>query len=231
MNFVRNKKTMEESKDKCIIFPHVPKCGGTSLLNQFKNADIKVFLDYDRQPQTTKYFQDECERRNWEFSFLDFSHFDLVFGHFPITRYDSDHYHYVTLLRHPLERAISHYFYWKNQLPETNLIAIAREPIILDIKKGKIDFLEFAKQQKLDMFYSSYLGDKKPADFLLVGFVDRYQEFTNQLSQYLKVTFRADVHLRKGSKDEINPRLIKKVEKLLSKEIEKYEIFQRYWIK
>jgi hypothetical protein len=59
--------------EDCTIFPHIPKCGVTTLLEQFRNAHIRIYLDYDWPPQSTKYFQEACERRNRECTFLDFS--------------------------------------------------------------------------------------------------------------------------------------------------------------
>lgn len=120
-----------------IIFPHIPKCAGSSLLQQFDAAGIKLFLDYDKPPsQTNKFLQTECERRNRECQLLDFGGFDLVFGHFPLGRYTRSGYRYVTLLRDPLERAISHFNYWKN-LPASNLLAVSRNPVITGIQSGE----------------------------------------------------------------------------------------------
>jgi hypothetical protein len=180
-----------------IIFPHIPKCAGTSLLRQFDASGIKLFLDYDKPPNLSKFYQADCERRNRECQLLNFEEFDLVFGHFPLDRYRRPVYRYVTLLRDPLERAISHFNYWKN-LPASNLLAIHRNPIIRRIKSGEVNFLQFIQQQKLNSFYSSYLCGKLPHKFFLVGFLDDFPKFTAQLSDLLSIDISADAQLRQG---------------------------------
>ncbi|MEM9776078.1 MAG: hypothetical protein AAF902_15985, partial [Chloroflexota bacterium] len=56
-----------KTEKKCIIFPHIPKCGGTSLKKQFDKSNLKVFYDYEFPPNNRlKYFQKLCDRRNWE---------------------------------------------------------------------------------------------------------------------------------------------------------------------
>lgn len=92
------------------IFPHVPKTGGSNIKKLLCESSLKVFLDYEFPPRIEPYHAKNCLRRNREFSLIDFSPFDIVFGHFPIERYRSGRYEYIALLRHPVDRAISQFF-------------------------------------------------------------------------------------------------------------------------
>lgn len=213
----------------CIIFPHVPKCGGTTLYQQLEQSDKKVFFDYDKSPNANKFHAKGCARRNWEFSLLDFRMFDVVFGHFPVCRYEKPHYRYVTLLRHPVERAVSQYFYWKNQVPDNNLRIVAMEPIISGIKSGQVGFLDFLQQQDMAHFYHRYLGEKRPDEYELVGFTDAYESFCSRLSEMLGLEVRHDIQLRKGEKSTIPQHEQDKAEQLLGNEISLYHQFRDYW--
>jgi len=216
--------------NRCIIFPHIPKCGGSSLKSQLETSNLKVYFDYDWPPNNNKYFRKQCERRNREASLLDFGGFDVVFGHFPAERYIRDNYRYVTLMRHPVDRAVSHYSYWKNVLPKSNALALSRYPIIQQIKQGKVGFLEFTKAQKLNGYYAMYLSRRLPQDFLLVGFLDEYASFLHQLSDILCVQFSPNVHFRQGMKESIALEDRQKAEAFMAPEISCYEAFRDYWV-
>ena len=211
-----------------LIFPHIFKCGGTSLLKQFSAANIKLFVDNDHPPhRTNKFFLEQCERRNRECQLLDFVNFDLVFGHLPVDRYKRDTYRYVTLLRDLLDRAISHFFYWKN-LPSSNLLAVHRNPIIAGIKSGKVDFLTFIHQLKLGDFYSSFLCDKKPVKFVLVGFLDNYSLFTNKLSKLPNIDIRLDVRMRENKRGSVKSEDLEKARELLRPDYAIYQQLRNY---
>ena len=222
------KKNLTDSD--CVIFPHIPKCSGSSLKSQFENSSLKVYFDYDKPPHDMKFFSKECERRNCEADLLDFSAFNLVFGHFPIHRYNRENYKYITILRHPVDRAISNFFYWKNVVPESNKLALYRNPIITDIKDGRINFLDFVKTNKCTSIYSDYLGNIPPDKFLLVGFTKKYDYFLKKLSKIMDIELSADVRLRQSNKEHISSIEIDQAKSILSDEIAKYELFYNHWV-
>jgi hypothetical protein len=217
------------NSNNCLIFPHIPKCSGSSLRAQFESSPLKVYFDYDKPPHDKSFFQKECERRNRDASMLDFGAFDLVFGHFPIQRYDKDNYQYIALLRHPIERAISHFFYWKNVLPESNQLALHRNPIISEIKNGNVGFLDFVKSGKCSSIYSSYLGKMPPEKFLLVGFTEKYSTFLDELSKILKTELTTDIRLRKSTKDKLDKNELERARGVLKNDIKLYDLFYEHW--
>lgn len=154
-----------------VWLPHVPKCGGTTVRRAIEAAGLNAFYDDDHPPSHTAWGRSQCARRNREFAQLDFSPFDIVYGHYPAGRYRHGGA-LVTVLRDPVERAISHFNYYKHLVPPTNTVLLAQNPAIGAVKEGRMDIVAFARDQRLDGFLRSYLGELGPDDFLRVFFTD-----------------------------------------------------------
>jgi len=87
-----------------IISVHAPKCAGTSFLRWLTTA-------YPSTPVLTDYDTVSIDRSGES---LPDGH-RIVHGHFWATKYKTVKNAFrVTFLRHPVERAISHYFYWRS---------------------------------------------------------------------------------------------------------------------
>lgn len=182
------------------IFPHIPKSGGTSLKVQLEQAGLKVFFDYDAPPGPTAAQKSFEQRRNREYSLLDFSPFDLVFGHFPIVRYSRPDYRYIALVRDPLERAASHYFYQIQRSREGNRNLRGKNLAFAgNLASGTTTFPEFCEHLKLDRIYGRYLDYRRRGEFALIGDTSRYSEFVQGLNELLGTRLNADVWERKGT--------------------------------
>jgi hypothetical protein len=207
-----------------IVFPHIPKCGGTSVLRLLENSGIRLFRDYDHPPGfhegANKFKQQACLRRNAEFSLLDFSPFDLIYGHFPLSRYASRNYSYVCLLRHPVDRCISNYFYFKNVIRSPG--AIAEMPIINEIRAGSVGIVEFARRARISRTFRCYLD--APVEFSLVGTTDDLAGFVSNLSELLGKELGPIGRERENlDKDEIGEVERRQLHKLLAEEIALYD--------
>lgn len=211
-------------KKKTLIIPHIPKCGGTSVLKQLKSNDLKLYYDNDAQPHSTPYWDGICQRRNMEASLLNFGKFDAVIGHFPISRYLSNNYSHVTLIRHPLERAISQFFYWKNTMPDSNLQAVYMDPIIRDIKSGQCTFENYLIQTKMDKFLSGYFKSYKDCRSLVVFDYSNYPGYIDYISNFLSVELDSSLKVRVTTeKNEIDKKTLDFSLDFLEKEIKLYE--------
>lgn len=133
-------------KEPKIVFHHIPKCGGTSIVTGMVTAYYPLrLLRYGRKgfPSTlnapaSTYAADLYARDRYTFrrELLAYNvhrgNSPIVSGHFPFCRklYDGfkDEWSFVTLLRHPLERWYSEYFwnrYKSHQYEHTDLSAEA----------------------------------------------------------------------------------------------------------
>ncbi|MER8430383.1 sulfotransferase family 2 domain-containing protein [Mesorhizobium caraganae] len=180
--------------DRCYIFPHVPKCGGTSLLHHLQNSELNVLLDYEAWTGPMAIEKNRmCEN-------VDFSQYDLIYGHFPIDRYESPNYGYIALVRDPIERCISNYTFHRD-------LSIS-EPDGKDfynrlgkwIARGELSFIEYLHiAPDMTAVYSHFMKYWSRRRFDLIGTTANYGTFLNRLSELLGVKFENTIQERKCS--------------------------------
>lgn len=234
-----------------VIFPHVPKVGGTSILAQLRESGLKVYVDYDAPPTVHPWHKRQCERRNEEARLLDFSAFDVVFGHFPVTRYDSDRgYSYAALTRDPYQRIVSdlnfmYRFEGRNaEHPQTAdesgklLQASAGHKRQLEgmtgnsaavlgrIKSGELPLDRFLNSSGRARYYELYLCHWPRDRFDLVGDMSDYAGFLDRLGKQLGIKLSAGVVERKGQQHlEITPEQEQRMRYLLRGDYDWYNQF------
>lgn len=102
---------MPEPCNPAVIFLHIPKCAGTSFLDFLRESipsgavfDVNMGLDYPRRLLELESLRAE-----------DRAELRLVCGHLPwgVHRLLPQASIYVTLLRHPVDRLVSHYSFVK----------------------------------------------------------------------------------------------------------------------
>lgn len=215
---------------KTIILTHIPKCGGTSLLKQLQASGLNLFLDYDHFPSELAWFDNRRKHRDRETSFLTFERFDVVIGHFPIWRYASELYDHAVILRDPVERAISEYFFYKYVVNERNPAIIAAIPLIASIKSNEVSFVEFLRRMKIDRFYLRYVDRMDTSTLRLVGFHDDYAGFCRRLSGILGVDISPDVRARENhQKETITADEMDEARSILADEIAWYREQRAKW--
>lgn len=137
-----------------LISVHVPKCAGTSFLESLTEAygPDRVLRDYgDRPIDPTSPMNLDPEgffsqaRRSAAERLAPYS---VVHGHFNLRKYDGVRALRATFLREPIDRLISHYYYWQNTPPNghtlhqyvltqaLSLIEFARLPMIRSFYAG-----------------------------------------------------------------------------------------------
>lgn len=234
-----------------VIFPHVPKVGGTTILRQLRESGLKVYVDYDAPPTVHPWHKRQCERRNAEAQLLDFSAFDVVFGHFPIARYDSERgYSYVALTRDPFKRVVSdlNFMYrFEGRNPEQPITTDASgkplqasaghkrqlegmtgnsAAVLGQIKSGELPIDKFLNGSGRARYYDMYLGHWPRERFALVGDMSDYAGFLDGLGKLLGIGFSAGVVERKGQQHlDITPEQEKRMRYLLRGDYDWYNRF------
>lgn len=160
---------MEVSLD--LIFVHVPKTGGLAVRNALQEKfGPTLRLDYaDRITNPDALFNTDRQQ------YLQIDHtaalhgWRAVYGHFWIGKYRDVHAKCrATILRDPVERVVSHYFYWKadSTTPESLQLNALRRKLV----EEKLSIPEFAALPNVRNFYSGcYFCDVDMTRFDVIG--------------------------------------------------------------
>lgn len=219
--------------DRSIVSVHVPKCSGSSFRKWLIEAfGEKLHLDYADRPNNP----DSPMNADPE-AFLRSSgqHVTLpndcaaVHGHFWARKYENvQDALFITFLREPVERLISHFFYLKS--------AVWRGSILHErVLRGDIDILEFAALPQMRDFYGKYFFrgfDMGRLDF--IGISEKYDDEILRLQKIisieapvlkLNVNSNADYF---SSKQEIlsNVTKMKSLEDVLAEDIKFYQKYR-----
>ena len=195
------------TKEPVLVFTHFPKTGGTTLnhiiFRKFPREKIFHILNpLDRET----FLQMSDEKRN---------EFDYITGHVPacIHNFISRPCRYIILLREPLERAISDYYFILTHVQHPRYERYNREKVTLEehLRKGvspisaivklllypDLEFLINIPIAKKWCDFESFTMNEMIAeskrklrqDFFQVGVLDRFGEFVFLLSRRLKWKF------------------------------------------
>jgi len=159
-----------------LIFVHTPKSGGTSIraaVTEFFSRDL-VLDDYGDRPNDPVSpmnidpygFLDRCRQQNA----LTLANKAAVIGHFWIAKYEEVAADIrATILRDPITRAISQFFFW----PAQNADNALHQYVI----SNRLSFIEFARIPRVNSLYTSiYFRNVDMAQFDFIGTYDRLSQ-------------------------------------------------------
>ena len=178
-----------------IVSVHTPKCSGISFRSWLEGVfgEEAILFDYaDRpiDPQSQMNTDpDQFLARNLANTVLPGGK-SVVHGHFWAKKYlNIDGALFVTFLRDPVERLISHYYYWLSV--EHSGHSLHRR-VVLD----EMDIVEFARLPEFSGFYRYFfVRDFDMRRFAFVGDAGRYDAEIGRLETLLGVT---GAHLRRN---------------------------------
>jgi Sulfotransferase family len=154
-----------------IISIHVPKTGGTTFGNILQRVygGNRIFLDYPWQDPV-----DTVERDH---------HLKAIHGHFSASKYQNfpAHIKRIVWIRNPIDRLISHYFYWKS-LPVSHQAGDLHRYVI----ENNLGLLDFAKISAIRNHISQWYINIALNEFYFVGIHEFFEDDWNHLSRLLK---------------------------------------------
>lgn len=208
-----------------VVFHHVPKCGGTSVGRALRKryilsqgtvtpeSSFRAFEAFTKRSDREAMLVDVLDLREQMMLYLMYEDVSCVSLHvrFSNAAFEnfSHRYKFVTMLREPVERFISHY-YWS--YGKSNAHARIEETLE--------DFLETDRAQKLGSTYSEYYSgfDKEQCfrspeaissavnnlkKFDVVGRLDKLEDFQVKLKNELGVTIKVG-HENKGAASKVD---------------------------
>jgi Sulfotransferase family len=223
-----------QPKPRKIIFDHIPKCGGTTL-NYYleKNyRDNKIFRINGSNPT----------RSIEEFGLLTHRqriHYDLIRGHLAnkiVEKVDKD-YLLITMLRDPIDRIVSHYYYAKSSCNHYLNSFIVENNISLE------QYVRSGKSEELENWYVSHFSGFNPTQvkqnpkialkraienidkYDLVGFVEDFDQFVFNLKKLARFninynSIRVNVTKNREKVDQISSGALNAIKELNSLDIE-----------
>jgi len=175
--------------EPAIISVHTPKCAGASVRRGLQAVfGERAHLDYDDQiaDPASPYNIDPARFWSQTGRYAELVRDKaLVHGHFHPAKYDEvQGAVFITYMREPLERALSHYFFWRSAAPQRP------HTVWRYMLEADLDFEAFCRLPDINRLYSDrYFSGFDVDRFELVGFSDRLEAFTAAM----KERFGADI--------------------------------------
>ena len=210
-----------------IISVHMPKSAGTSFMKSLEEVyGDHLLKDYDTPLRKAAYERNlSALRGSMEIADKGLPGIECVHGHFLPVKYllykERNPVRFITWLRDPVDRMISHYYYWKERY----------KPGISDLFIDKDATLEeFCLHPHFQNLYSQFLWAFPLENFEFIGITEHYDDDFSYFSQkYLSKTLPAKkMNVRRSenrdiSKYSIDSELLAKIEAFHSKDIELYQ--------
>ncbi|MBR9895060.1 sulfotransferase family 2 domain-containing protein [Alteromonas sp.] len=196
---------IDEPLNKKICYVHIPKCGGTALqkaivasygIKNYLNQSARFVLDAGASKRATEIKGgDLVEQRFTLLHYALNSRAKFVSGHFSINedvlnKYGNE-WHFITLMRDPLEKWVSNFFFNKYNTDNAHAWKIDDDiEDYLKTERAKKDGCDYATQI-LGMSHNEINMSEEAINkaaslfkrFSVIGFVDEMNEFEHQFQR------------------------------------------------
>jgi len=200
-----------------IISLHLPKTAGTSfgeaLSSHFGASFVKDYEDrpFVTDPEQRQQAALEARSKNAD---RDFGGVDCIHGHFLPVKYlgvaARSHVQFVTWLRDPVHRVLSHYYFWRRTYnPETSPALHRR------VVEENWSLERFCLSSELRNFYGQFLWQFPISRFDFIGISERYsedleyfgQQFLGRRLKLLRLNVADDPGRADGTDDRLRNRI------------------------
>lgn len=216
-----------------VISIHVTKCAGSSLRLALEQAyaPATVFLMHGDNPanpisRTNIDPEGSAERTRQLYEGLD-KNVQAIHGHLDVKRFRfiSRSVRRITILRHPIERTISHYYFFRQDHPSGH-------PIRDYLLRNDLSLLEFARLPVIRNFYRQvFFGgvDRSELDFVssIEALPQRLSTLCELLDREISLP-RANVGSLRAISPVISDEVLEGLANLLTEDIEFYQDWTAY---
>lgn len=236
-----------------VVYHHVPKCGGTSvgralrmryLLSQssiLPGPAHRAMLSLDPQADVRTQWNSTLQFRESMLLYLMHCDTRCISAHvaFSNAAYREFHsrYAFITLLREPVARYISHYYYGvaaDDPKSGISLDAFVGTPMGRSFGTRYVEYFRGeANIDNLDLRESIDAAKANLHRFAAIGFLDRIDDFSRQLRKLLNVRISVghENKARRGNDggQRIDAQLMRRIETDCAPDIEIYEYARRHF--
>lgn len=178
-----------------IVSLHLPKTAGTSFGTSLEKHFGAAFMrDYDDRPINTPPYARNLSALQAAIANAerDFDNIRCIHGHFLPLKYlllaTRRDIRFITWLRHPVERLLSHYYYWRRNYNPANAAALHRKVV-----EENWSIERFCLGPELRNIYGQFLWGFPIENFDFIGLTEYYtQDFAYFTQRYLNFEVNAE---------------------------------------
>lgn len=187
------------------IFVHVPKTAGTSFLSILKKAfkhNMKTdYLDIINLNAVI------LHKVNTSFKYPHgIKQYKMIGGHFNASKYLYLKRPYIAWVRNPVDRAISHYYYWKMLWKKPR--KRNWDDGLSKLFESGMDLVQFSEIFSNQM---SYFLDVDLDNFKFIGVVEHYNKCLDIFSKLFNINANHDTKLNVGNKHDVSKDIRNKI--------------------
>lgn len=212
---------------KTIISLHMPKTAGSSFRKALEEHYKEKFLPDYTEPLSEDKF--ERRRKALTASIAIGTHglgqFQCIHGHFLAVKYlllaSRQKLSFVTWLRNPVDRLVSHYYFWNSDIEPINAIPLYHQMI-----NERWSLEQFCLSPRLRNIYTQYIFGVPLEAFSFIGITEHYSEDIKYFSQQYVNTALHEYHMNKRMDNDLFPapdnELRRKIESYHKQDMELY---------
>ena len=170
----------------------MPKAGGTSFKFFLKeNFKHQLYLDYTDYPDqlTRKQVNDKLKSYNkylygFKPLYFNFKNKTIFHGHFLAAKYkcyqNKKDAYFITWLREPIERLVSHYYYWLKSYNNKKSLPLHRKVV-----EEEWSLEKFCFSKEMRNLYAKFLSDFSIKNLDFIGIVEYYEQDFKYLNDHV----------------------------------------------
>lgn len=206
-----------------LISIHIPKTAGTSFLHVLSTIyGDKLIQDYEERPISPEYQLKKFGLNPFQpFNFRLYGQLltkQCIHGHFQFAKYAAlPTAKFITWLRDPVARTLSHYYYWQRNPDPLNALCV-------HMHTNQLSLLDFAKLKPMRNLQGYFLSHKPLNKFLFVGIMENFEESLQRFNAIFSHDFSPNLRLNANPSDyDVESSILEKIRDINLEDMHLYD--------